>query len=387
MSPRTARLGDLATFLSGFAFSSKEFNTDGLGLPLIRIRDLSTGTTQTYYTGDYDPRYLVNKGDYLIGMDGEFNIAPWRSDPSLLNQRVCKIDEVSRLLDRPYLARYLSVKLKQIENATPFVTVKHLSVKSLREIEIPVPPIEEQRRIAQLLDGVDALRAKRRQIICLLDDLAQSIFLDMFGDPARNPMCWPVKTIGNLVDSATYGTSAKAGTEGDLPILRMNNITTNGEIDLRDLKYMDRSAVNGRHIVHNRDILFNRTNSAELVGKTAIYLGEEPLAYAGYLVRVRANTENDPEYLAAFLNTLYAKRILRSMCKSIIGMANINAREMQNIKIPRPPLHLQREFARRISAVRSIKAAHQDNLAELDSLFKSLQYRAFRGELGINAAA
>ena len=105
------------------------------------------------------------------------------------------------------------------------------------------------------------------------------------------------------------------------------------------------------------------------------------MAYAGYLVRLRVNAENDPEYLARFLNTGYAKRMLRGMCKSIIGMANINATEIQAMKIAQPPYDLQREFARRVAAVEKLKTAHRASLAELDVLFAALQHRAFRGEL------
>jgi type I restriction enzyme S subunit len=381
MSVTTARLGDLATFLSGFAFKSAKFNKDKLGHPLIRIRDVTGGTTQTYYTGSYDPRYLVNTGDYIIGMDGEFNLAKWHGEPALLNQRVCKIEKVSGSLDKDYLARYLAIVLKRIEATTPFVTVKHLSVKTLNDIGIPLPPIREQRKIAQVLDGVDALRTKRLKAVSLLNSLTQSIFVDMFGDPARNPMNWNVVRIGDLLESAKYGTSEKSDTQGTVPVLRMNNITSGGEIDLQNLKYMPHEIRDERYEVKKGDILFNRTNSPDLVGKSAIYRGDSVMSYAGYLVRARTNVRSDPEYIAAFLNSRYAKKTLRSMCKSIVGMANINAREMQEIKIPEPEIGLQQEFARRVQVVESMKVAHRSHLSELNTLFASIQNRAFRGEL------
>mgnify|MGYP000719296332 CR=1 FL=1 len=105
------------------------------------------------------------------------------------------------------------------------------------------------------------------------------------------------------------------------------------------------------------------------------------MAYAGYLIRLRVNAANDPEFLWGFLNSKYSKLMLRGMCKSIIGMANINATEIQAMKIPLPPLDLQHEFARRVTAVEKLKTAQRAALAELDALFASLQHRAFRGEL------
>ena len=163
----------------------------------------------------------------------------------------------------------------------------------------------------------------------------------------------------------------------------MNNITRSGALDLRDLKYMNLPLEDHeRYLVKTGDVLFNRTNSAELVGKTAVVPDFAPkLAYAGYLVRLRVNTENHPLYLARFLNTVYAKRMLRGMCKSIIGMANINATEIQAMQIAMPPHQLQQTFATRIQAIEALKATHTAALAELDTLFASLQHRAFRGEL------
>jgi type I restriction enzyme S subunit len=270
----------------------------------------------------------------------------------------------------------------EFERRAAGATVKNLNIDLVRGVKIPLPPLSEQRRIAAILDKADALRVKRRAALRKLDTLTQSIFLDMFGDPAANPNGWPVSRIGDLLESASYGTSEKAKTSGEYPVLRMNNITTNGELDLSDLKYMDLAdSQRDRYLVRRGDVLFNRTNSAELVGKTAIYRGSDPMAYAGYLIRLRVRPDTDPEYLAAFLNTAYAKRVLRGMCKSIIGMANINATEVQSIEIPKPDAGLQREFAARVTAIEKLKAVAGSLMTEQTSLFMSLQYRAFRGEL------
>lgn len=250
------------------------------------------------------------------------------------------------------------------------------------KIQIPLPPLADQRRIAEVLDRAEALRAKRRAALAQLDSLTQSLFLDLFGDPATNPKGWPVGQIGDLLESSSYGTSEKSGSEGQFPVLRMNNITRTGDMDFTELKFMDLPvSLHDRYLVRSGDVLFNRTNSAELVGKTGIYRETKPMAYAGYLVRLRMNEENHPEFLARFLNLDYSKRMLRGMCKSIIGMANINASEIQKMKIPQPPVALQREFARRVTAVEALKTAQRASLAELDALFATLQHRAFRGEL------
>jgi type I restriction enzyme S subunit len=245
-----------------------------------------------------------------------------------------------------------------------------------------LPPVSQQRRTVTLFDQAEALRTRRRAALSQLNTLKQAIFHEIFGDPASNSQRWPVRQIRDLLLSASYGTNEKATATGAFPVLRMNNITRTGDIDLSELKYME-LGLNARdhYLVKAGDVLFNRTNSPDLVGKAAIFRESKPMAYAGYLVRLRVNAANDPEYLAGFLNTAYAKKTLRGMCKSIIGMANINATEIQNMRIAQPPEDLQREFGRRIAAVEKLRAAHRASLAEMDALFASLQHRAFRGEL------
>lgn len=249
--------------------------------------------------------------------------------------------------------------------------------KFLKELRIPLPPLPEQRRIAAILDKADALRAKRREAIAKLDQLLQSVFLDMFGDPMTNPKGWPVDTIGSLLESATYGSSSKASTEGAVPILRMNNITYSGEMDLTNLKYVSSAEADAKYLVEPGDLLFNRTNSKELVGKTAVYDGPTPMAFAGYLVRARVAGEYSPHYISAFLNSRFGKIVLQSMCKSIVGMANINAREFASISLPIPPATLQQQFA----VIKARLARKKDRLRlqadRLDELFAALQSECF----------
>ena len=189
---------------------------------------------------------------------------------------------------------------------------------------------------------------------------------------------WPMR----LATSAAYGTSEKASDAGPVAVLRMGNISSTGRIDVNNLKYMELSDKEfERYTVRRGDILFNRTNSADLVGKTAVYRGEAPMAFAGYLVRLRLAPDADPEYLGALLNSQWAKTILRAMCKSIVGMANINANELQNIVVMVPPVDLQRQFADTTHAVLAREGIHESALGYHDELFASLQQRAFSGAL------
>lgn len=141
------RLGSLIDIQSGFAFSSRMFNNDD-GVPIIRIRNIKTNSTDTRYKGDYDISFVVQNGDLLIGMDGEFNRVIWQGGVALLNQRVCRVTDYKKVL-KEYVYYVIEKPLKDIERSTYAVTVKHLSVRQIKDIEIPLPPIEEQQRIVK----------------------------------------------------------------------------------------------------------------------------------------------------------------------------------------------------------------------------------------------
>jgi type I restriction enzyme, S subunit len=347
-------------------------------------RVIGSGKTPKPFAG-----YRIKSGQFVYSRidarNGAYGVVPAELDGAVCSKDFPKFDVDEQNADKGYLLRLVQTRdfYRRVQDLSFGATNRQrVKEEEFLRLQIPLPPIEEQRRIAAILDHADALRAKRREALARLDELAQSIFNDMFGDPATNSKGLELVTIGDLLDSAQYGTSEKSGSEGEFAVLRMNNITYQGQMDLTDLKYTDLPDDKvGRFTVRAGDVLFNRTNSAELVGKTAVYRGERPMAYAGYLVRLRVADGNSPEYVSAFLNSRYGKAVLRGMCKSIVGMANINAKEVQSIRIPKAPGLAQAQFEHRVAAVEASKVGHRATLAELDALFASLQSRAFRGEL------
>jgi Type I restriction modification DNA specificity domain len=294
-----------------------------------------------------------------------------------LNNNIADSGYVSRVLQKEWSKGTFAKLCKQ------WVNQAAVSKESLFDLKIPLPPIEEQKRIAAILDQADSLRRARRQAIEKLNSLSQSIFYDMLGDPSSNPHGFPVGTIRDLVREVKYGSAKKAHLEPDgLPILRMGNITYGGELDLNNLKYVHLADKEiEKYTAQKGDILFNRTNSKELVGKTAVFDKEEPFAIAGYLVRARTNEKANPYYISGYLNSAHGKKTLLNMCKNIVGMANINAQEFQDIKITIPPIELQNEFYGRLELIDRHKAELQKTLTVMETLFLSLQQRAFRGEL------
>ncbi|MED8922972.1 restriction endonuclease subunit S, partial [Escherichia coli] len=228
------------------------------------------------------------------------------------------------VVDRNYLFRWLESQSSLIESEGKGATVKGITLPFLKGLNVPIPPINEQKRIAAILGKAEDIRQKREQAIKLADDFLRAKFLEMFGTPANNIHRFPKGTIRDLVDSVNYGTSAKASIDsGEYPILRMGNITYQGRWDFTDLKYLDLSVKEkDKFLVKEGDLLFNRTNSKELVGKTAVYEEDRPMAFAGYLIRVRPNSIGNNYYISGYLNSIHGKITLMNMCKSIVGMAN-----------------------------------------------------------------
>ncbi|MEE1400397.1 MAG: restriction endonuclease subunit S [Bulleidia sp.] len=186
---------------------------------------------------------------------------------------------------------------------------------------------------------------------------------------------WKECTIGELATDVRYGTSKPSVDGGKYPYLRMNNLTNNGELDLTDLKYIDVSDdEKEKCVVRKGDILFNRTNSIDLVGKTTLFDLDEEMIIAGYIIRVRLNSQILPEILAQYMNSSALKKLLRKMAKGAVNQANIKAQELQSIKVYVPDLDLQNRFSNFIQQVDKSKflCFHQKKIREIFKVSRKL---------------
>ena len=291
------------------------------------------------------------------------------------------LDKLAASVDKNYLAFYL--KKRGFYDVITGSAQPQIIRQNLISIKIPLPPFPIQQKIADILDRAGALIEQRKAQIAKLELLVKSQFVEMFGDPVKNPMGWDSGTIRDIVTEVKYGTSKPANEGGQYLYLRMNNITYDGYLDLSSLKHID---VPGneieKYIVRKGDVLFNRTNSKELVGKTCVFDLDEPMVIAGYIIRIRLNQRAIPAYLSATLNSEYGKQTLRSMCKAIVGQANINAQELQDIAILIPPLALQTQFATFVERVEAQKVRLRKGLGLMEMGYKALMQKCFEGEIG-----
>ena len=237
---------------------------------------------------------------------------------------------------------FLAQKDKNCSGATQ----KAITNGGMAKIEISVPALSEQGILVDKIKHLTQLIADKKKQLNLFDEIIKSRFIEMFGDPKRNPRKWDMVTIGDIATDVRYGTSKPATEGGKYPYLRMNNLTYEGYLDLTDLKHIDIPDNEiEKCVVRNGDVLFNRTNSVELVGKTCVYNLDSDMIIAGYIIRVRIDDRVLPVILSSYLNSTVMKEQLRSMAKGAVNQANINAQELRSIPIYLPPITLQHEFA------------------------------------------
>ena len=301
--------------------------------------------------------------------------------PNITNRKICIGRGLCALyakenIDNTFLFYSLLGKQSHFEKNATGSTFKAISSKVISNTEIPFPPKSTQLSIVSELDKINELIRLKKEQLKDYDNLTQSIFYEMFGDPVENEKGWEVKKLGDVCTDIRYGTSKPACENGCYKYLRMCNITDDGFLNLSNLKTIDIPDDEiEKCIVRHGDILFNRTNSIELVGKTCMFDNSEPMVIAGYIIRVRLNERLLPVVLARMFNLVSIKKKLRSMAKGAVNQANINSKELASIRIPLPPLSLQHLFAQRIEQIERQKSAVQKSITDLETLLASrMQY-------------
>ncbi|HEV2523416.1 MAG TPA: restriction endonuclease subunit S [Candidatus Acidoferrales bacterium] len=438
-----AELGTLLNLVNGFAFKPSHWGKRGL--PIIRIQNLNNPNAPFNYCEDDLPEKVrVRAGDLLFAWSGtpgtSFGAHIWNGGDAWLNQHIFRVGFDSRLFDKSFLRYAINQNLdRYIAQAHGGAGLAHITKGMFEASALKFAPLPEQQRIVakleKLLGRVDVCHDRLAKIPILLKRFRQSVLAAACSGkltedwrkenpsdetaagiveairrrraakirtPAQHvklteiydnseesdsenlPLGWKFVALGKLCESFDYGTSTKSQPTGKVPVLRMGNIQ-NGKLDWKDLVYTsDKSEIDGYQL-KPKTVLFNRTNSPELVGKTAIYLGERPAIFAGHLIRVNQYPELDPEYLNFCLNTSYARAFCQSVKTDGVSQSNINAQKLAQFEVPFCRLAEQQEIVRRMEKLFAIADQIETRFAEahkrVDSITQSLLAKAFRGEL------
>ena len=279
----------------------------------------------------------------LVAGNGDLNVKYYNGKFDAYQRTYIIEDNSNGKLYIPYLYYFMEDYVKELRKQAIGGVIKYIKLGNLTEAVITVPSIDRQKEIVEVLKKVGNILENYSKKLCQLDVLIKARFVELFGDPIKNPKGWEIVTIGDVVTEVRYGTSKPAVEGGKYPYLRMNNLTADGHLDLNDLKYIDIPDDEiEKCVVRKGDILFNRTNSIELVGKTAVFDLPEDMVIAGYIIRVRLNERILPEVFSQYMNLEALKDILRSMAKGAVNQAN--AQELQSIKVYIPDMGLQKQF-------------------------------------------
>ncbi len=378
---KTVKLATLCNVLSGFAFKSELFGDKGI--PVVRIRDVVRGTSNTYYSGEFDEKYILENGDILVGMDGDFNTAYWRGGKALLNQRVCKIEVDPTKVCKKFIYYLLPLKLKKIWDDTPFVTVKHLSVKKLLDIDVPDWPLETQKQIAAVLEKADQLRKDCKLLEQELNSLAQSVFIDMFGDPVTNPKGWEMKALSELASIVTGNTPSRAKPEyygSDIEWIKSGNINTPSDFLTVAEEYLSEDGKKAGRVVQSGAVLMTCiAGSPDCIGNIAI--ADREVAFNQQInALVPMDKKLDTEFLYVLLKV--AKKIIQSAStNSMKGM--ISKSKLESIQLPFPSYAEQCDFSAIYKKLQKEVKKQNEQVVETQLMFDALMQKAFKGELNL----
>ncbi|SCE94300.1 type I restriction enzyme, S subunit [Micromonospora echinospora] len=336
--------------------------------------------------GSHDS-YLTSGPTIVIGRKGSLGEVAFSPGPCWPIDTTYFVDSSATSEDLRWLSlRLAALGLTELNRAA---AVPGLNREDAYRKTLLLPPLEEQRRLAEVLDRADELRAKRREALARLDDLTQSIFLDMFGDPVRNDRGWSRTLMSSLLERIHSGHSpqclSRAAEGGEWGVLKLGAVTSCEFKPDENKALPPEVEPRKEHAVQSGDLLFSRKNTRELVGACAL-VRDTPtnLLLPDLIFRLELNPD-------AVINKVFLQQLLvypskRRQIQSLAGgsagsMPNISKARLMAAEVEVPPLPLQRDFARRIDAIEDLKTVHRASLGELDALFASLQDRAFRGLL------
>ena len=372
------KLISVSDVLYGYPFESSLFTEDSDNIPLIRIRDVKPAIASTYYSGQILDDYRIRRGDILVGMDGEFNLGKWNDRDGLLNQRVLKLKGKEGLCLDGFLFHYMGPVFKKIEKETAGGSVKHLSAKAINQIVIPVPPINKQEQIVDMLDAftssIDNLKQqiaqRRKQYEYYRDQL-----FDLEGKEGVE-----MKTLGELFSFKNGLNKGKEFFGKGRPIIMFSNVFNSRSIDA--------SMINNRVDISDEelerinakvgDVFFTRTSETrDDVGYASVLVQDiAECTFAGFLIRARPTTEMLlPKYCKYCFSTQKVRKTIVSNC-SFTTRASLTGTGLGIISLPVPSLSEQQRI---VDILDKFEASIQNLEAQLSQREK--QYEYYRNKL------
>lgn len=354
------KLTDLCDIQYGYAFDSSYFTEDSSYIPIVRIRDVKRGFSKTHYSSIFPVEYVIHKGDLLVGMDGEFNIAKWQSSDALLNQRVCKLT-AKEGMNKEYL-RYAMIKaLKDLENKTSFVTVKHLTAKELNRLELNVPSVAIQNQRENTLSALEKIMHFRSKQLKSLDDLIKARFIEMFGDLRTNNKNWQVVSFNECASIDTNMIRDFEGYEG-YPHIGIDSIEKDTGRIFGYRTISEDGVISGKYLFTPKHIIYSKIRPN--LNKVALpdFIG---LCSADAYPILVKDTVCTREYFGYTLRSrIFLDYILAFSSRT--NLPKVNKSQVEGFKLPLPPIELQNQFADFVQQVDKSRFDIKKSIIELE---------------------
>ncbi len=381
MSWPLVKLGDVATVINGRAYNKDELLPAGK-YPVLRVGNFFSNRDWYYSDLELDAKNYCDTGDLLYAWSASFGPKIWDEGKVIYHYHIWKLVLNEDKVDKKYLFYFLQRDVEKIkQDHGSGSTMIHITKGAMEERLISLPPLEEQKRIAAILDKADAIRRKRQQAIKLADDFLRSVFLEMFGDPVTNPKKWEVV---NIEDVCSYivdcinKTAKSVDYETPYKMIRTTNVR-NMKIDLTDVRYVDKGVYEkwtSRLRPEIGDIVFTREAPAGEAGiidfDDLVFLGQRTMQFRPDKNRITS---------AFLLHEMMGEGIKAQMEKMSSGstVKHLSVPECKKFKVRRPPIELQINFEKLRS--KTLSVLELENRAGDISLFESLSQKAFSGAL------
>ncbi|EGS1996204.1 restriction endonuclease subunit S [Vibrio vulnificus] len=389
MTVRSYKFKDIARVVTGGTPKKHSENYDG-DIPFVTPGDLGevgviSSTTRTLTRKGADSIRPIPEGSVMVccigATVGKVGIA---SKEVATNQQINSL-VVDQSIAYPKYVYYFCKTLKdKLMAASSSTTMPIVNKTTFSELEIPLPPLEEQKRIAAILDKADAIRQKRKQAIALADEFLRSVFLEMFGDPVSNPKGWEEPILSDIADvrsGVTKGKKLKEGTGVTLPYMRVANVQ-DGYLDLSSIQMITVSEKEAEKCkLLSGDILLTEGGDPDKLGRGHVWNDEiENCIHQNHIFSVRVKNKEyvRPAFLSAVIGSQRGKRYFLKVGKQTTGIATINKTVLSEFCPIIPPLELQDAY---LDVVRRIKKIQKKEGYHDATLFPSVSQKAFSGQL------
>lgn len=389
------KLGEICTFIGGGTPSkSIDYYWNG-DIPWASVKDLKEKyISETELSISFDgvknsSTNIANKDDLILCT----RISPGKCAITLKETAINQDLKIVRpIIQNLYINEYLYYQFILLENEIISLssgsTVKGITLEKIKELQVKLPTIDEQKRIVNILDIVQALIDKRKQAIAKLDELVQALFLDMFGDLRINDKCWGRTSLSEVADIASGITKGKKYNDTKLvavPYMRVANVQ-DGYVDLSEIKEIEVSPNDAiRYRLQSRDVLLTEGGDPDKLGRGAVWTAAiKDCIHQNHIFRVRVNEEKlNPYFFSACAGSDYGKNYFLRMAKQTTGIATINMTQLKGFVVYLPPIELQNRFEQLMMAIDMKKQLMNAQLQQLESNFQALLQKAFKGELTV----